>query len=92
MCVYDIALHVETLLLGFSICTYVCICMRMYMCVHVCVYSACVYVCICMSVYMYAHTFICARVWVYICTRVGAFFVFVLSNLPTTCACITGVS
>ena len=46
-----------------------------------------------MSVYMYAYTFTYARVWVYICTRVGAFFEFVLSNdLSTTCACITGVS
>ena len=27
----------------------------------------------------------------YICTRVGAFCLFVLSNLSTTCACITGV-
>ena len=95
MCVYDIALHVEALLLGFSICTYLCICMRMYMCVHVCVYRCmctCVYMYICMSVYMYACTFICARLWVYICTRVGAFCLFVLSNLSTTCACITGVS
>ena len=41
---------------------------------------------------MYAYTFIYARVWVYICTRVGAFCLFVLSNLSTTCACITGVS
>ena len=32
-----------------------------------------------MSVYMYAHTFICARVWAYICTRVGAFCLFVVS-------------
>ena len=32
------------------------------------------------------------NVWVYICTRVGAFCLFVLSNLSTTCACITGVS
>ena len=44
-----------------------------------------------MSVYMYAYTIIYARVWVYICTRVGAFGLFVLSNLSTTCACITGV-
>ena len=28
----------------------------------------------------------------YICTRVGAFCLFVLSNLSATCACITGVS
>ena len=63
--------------------------------VHVCVYR-CMYICmymyICMSVYMYASTFIYAHVWVYICTRVGAFSLFVLSNLSTTCACITGVS
>jgi len=95
MCVYDFALHVETLLLGFSICAYVCICMRMCMCVHVCVYRCmciCTYMYICMSVYMYAYTFIYVRMWVYICTRVGAFCLFVLSNLSTTCACITGVS
>jgi len=48
--VYNIAGHVEALLLGLSMCVYVCICMRMYMCVHVCVYSACVYVCICIYV------------------------------------------
>ena len=81
-------------MLGFSICTYVCICMRMYMCVYVCVYRCmriCVYMYICMSVYMYARTFICARLWVYICTRVGTFCLFVLSNLYTTCACITQV-
>jgi len=71
MCVYDIAWHVEALLLRFSICTY------MY---------------ICMSVYMYAYTVIYARVWVYICTRVDVFWLFVLSNLSITCACITGVS
>ena len=81
--------------LRFSICAYVCICMRMYMCVHECVYRCmciCMYMYICMSVSMYAYTFIYARVWVYICTRVGAFGLFVLSNLSTTCACITGVS
>jgi len=50
--------------------------------------SICIYVCL----YMYAYTFTYARMWVYICTRVGAFCLFVLSNLSTTCACITGVS
>jgi len=34
-----------------------------------------------------AHT----RHRVYICTRVYAFCLFVLSNLSTTCVCITGV-
>jgi len=97
MCVYDIAWHVtvEALLLRFSICAYVCIWIRMYMCVHVCVYRCiciCTYMYICMSVYMYAYTFIYARVWVYIYTRVGAFCLCVLSNLSTTCACITGAS
>jgi len=65
------------------------------MCVHVCVYRCmCICVCmfICMSVYMYSYTFTYARVWVYICTRVGAFCLFVLSNLSDTCACITGFS
>jgi len=47
---------------------------------------------ICMFVYMYAYTFVYAHMWVYICTRVGAFCLFILSNLSTTCACITGVS
>ena len=40
---------------------------------------------------MYAYTFICARVWGYICTRVGAFCLFVLFNPSTTCVCNTGV-
>ena len=69
--------------------------MHIYMCVHVCV---CVCTCICMciyvcvSVYMYAYPCcIYTRVWVYICTRVGAFCLFVLSNPSTTCVCITGV-
>jgi len=56
---------------------------------------------ICMSVY--AYTFIYARVWVYICTRVGAFCLFVLSNLSTSmrvyhrcfltlaCVCVGGL-
>jgi len=77
----------EALLLRFSICTYVCICMHMYMCVHICVYRCmciCMYMYICMSVYMYAYTFIYMHVWVYIYTRVGAFCLFVLSNLSTT--------
>ena len=80
-------------MLRFSICAYVCTCMRMYMCVHSCMYRCmciCMYMYICMSVCMYAYTFMYARVWVYICNRVGAFCLFVLSNLSTTCACITG--
>jgi len=95
MCIYDIAWHVEALLLRFSICAYVCICMPMYMCVHVCVYRCmciCMYMYMCMSVYMYSYTFIYTCVWVYICTRVGAFCLFVLSNISATCACVTGVS
>jgi len=82
----------------FSVCTYVCICMCMYMCLHVCVY-VCVHVYMYVYVYVYIcaylfwwNTFIYTRVWVYICTCVGAFCLFVLSNLSATCACITGVS
>ena len=93
MFVHDIAWHVEALLLRFTVCAYVCICMRMYMCVHVCVYRCmciCMYMYICMSVYIYAYTYIYALAWVFIYTRVGAFCLFVLSNLSTTCACITG--
>jgi len=81
-------------LLRISICAYVCIYMHMYMCVHVCVYVCmciCVYMYVCVSVYMYAYTCIYTRVWMYICTRVGALCLFVLSNLSTTCVCITGV-
>ena len=50
----------------------VCICVCMYVCiVHVYMY---VYVYIqCMSVCIHAYTFKYAHVWVYICTRVGAF-------------------
>jgi len=66
MCVYDIALHVEALLLGF-ICSYVCICMYMCMRVHVCAYSVCVYVCICiyvclcicMHIHLYTRASVC---------------------------------
>ena len=73
-------------------CAYACVCI---FCVHVCLYRCmfmCMYMYICMPVYMYAYKFIYARVWVYICTRVGTFCLFVMSNLSTTCACITGVS
>ena len=56
-----------------------------FLCVCVCMY-------VCISVYMCACAFVCARMWMYVCTRVGAFCLFVLSNLSTTCACITGVS
>jgi len=51
--------------------------MHVYVYVYVCVY---VFIHMCMSVYMYSYTFIYARVCVYICTRVGAFCLFVLSN------------
>ena len=61
---------------------YVCLCMRVYVHVYMYVY---IYMYV---VYMYAYTIMYARVWVYICTRVGAFCLFVLSNLSTTCACI----
>ena len=45
-----------------------------------------------MSVYMYAYKVTYARVWVYVCTRVGTFFLFVLSSLSTTCQCMPGIS
>jgi len=64
----------------------VCACMRVY--VHVYMY---VYVYMYVCVYVYIYIYIRVRV-VYICTRVGAFCLFVMSNLFTTCACITGVS
>jgi len=82
MSVYDIAWHDEVLLLRFSICAYVYICMRMYMCVQVCVYwcmCTCMYMYICM--YMYAYLFIYTRMWVCICTRVGALFIYTIQPL-----------
>ena len=63
MCVYDIAWHVEVLLLGFSICTYVGMCMCLYVFVHVCVYSACVYVCICINVCLWTCMHIHLYAW-----------------------------
>jgi len=69
---------------------YICVHMHAYWYVcELCVYRCmciCMYMYICMSVYIYARTFIYTRVWVYICTRVGAFCLFVLSNPSTTCA------
>jgi len=68
--------------------------MHMYMCVHACVYMCmfiCMYMYICVSVCMYAYTGIYTRVWVYICTRVGVFCLFLLSNPSSTCVCLTGV-
>ena len=97
MCVYDIAWHVQALLLGLSVhtCAYACVC------ICVCMYECIVHVYMYVYVYMYVCVYVCiyiiyVRVWLYICTRVGAFCLFVLSNLSsnlsTTCACITGVS
>jgi len=82
------------------VCVYrcMCICMYMYICMSVSMY---VYIHLGDHYWSshwfsnkqhYLSTFIYARVWVYICTRVGAFCLCVLSNLSTTCACITGVS
>jgi len=72
-------------------CAYACIsiCVCMYACICACV--SCVYMYICMFVYMYAYTFIYTRVWVYICTRVGASRLFVLSNFSTTCVRVSQV-
>ena len=44
----------------------------LYVCVYRCMFI-CMYMYMCMSVCMYLYTFIYTRVWVYICTRVGAF-------------------
>jgi len=66
-------------------CACMCICVCMYACICACAY-ACIFIYV--SVYMYAYTCICTRVWVYICTRVDAFGLFVLSDPSTTCVCI----
>jgi len=65
---------------------YVCACMRVRVNVHMYIY---VNMCVC--VYVYAYTCTYKREWVYICTRVGFFCLFVLSNLSSTCVYITGV-
>ena len=72
-------------------CAYACVCVCVCMCACM---GACVCVCmyLCISVYMCACAFVCVRMWMYVYTRVGAFCLFVLSNLSTTCMCITGVS
>jgi len=90
MCVYDIALHVETLLLGVSICAYVCICMRMCMCVHVCVYNACVvYVCIyiCIHAHVGVHMYSCRRI-LFICTVQSLYYMRVYHRCFWTLACV----
>ena len=61
------------------VCAYMRVQVHVYLYVYVYMY-VCVHVC-CTSIY--------TRVWVYICTRVGAYCLFVLSNLFTTCACIS---
>jgi len=58
--------------------------------VYVCM-CICMFMYVCVSVYTYVYTCIYTRVWVYICTCVGAFCLFVLSNLSTICVCIRGV-
>jgi len=100
MCVYDITWRVEVLFLGFSICAYVCICMRMYMCVHVCVYSACVYVCICIYVclwyvciYIYIRARVCAHMHsrrriLFICTVQSLYYMRVYHRCFLTLACV----
>jgi len=101
MCVYDIAWLVEALLLRFSICAYVYIFMRMYMCVHVCVYMCmciCMYMYICMSVYMYAYKFYirtrvgvhmhsCRRIF-FICTVQSLYYMPVYARYFWTLACV----
>ena len=93
-CVYASMILLDTLrrcywdFLSVHACAYACICV--YVCVYECM-CMCVCMYLCISVYMCVCAFICARVLVYISTRVGAFCLLVLSNLSTTCACITGV-
>ena len=85
-------------------CAYVCICMRMYMCVHVCVYSACVYVCICIYVCLCIcmHITIRARVGVHMhscrhilffCTVQSLYYMRVYHRcfLTLVCVCVGGL-
>ena len=72
---------------------YVCICAYVYVCI-------CTYACLRNnSVYMYAFPFIYTHVWVYICTRVGVFCLFLCQSLYymrvyqrclLTAACVRG--
>jgi len=96
---------VEALLLRFSICAYVCICMRMYMCVHVCVYSACAYVCICIYVclctctHIHLYTRACGvhmhsyRRNLFICTVQSLYYMHVYYRcfLTPACVCLWGL-
>ena len=66
----------------------ICVCM---MRVYVHVHMSSMYIHIYVSVYMHAYTCVCTCVWMYICTLVGAFCLFVLSSPSTTCVCITGI-
>ena len=105
MCVYDIAWHVEALLLRFSICAYVCICMRLYMCVDVCVYMCmciCMYMYICMSVNVCIYIYMRARVGVhmhscrrilFICTVQSLYYMRVHHRcfITPACVCVKGL-
>jgi len=105
MCVYDIAWHVEMLLLGFSICTYVsyaciCICVRMYVCiVHVYMYVyVYMYVCVHVCIYIYlrarvgVHMHSCRRI-LFICTVQSLYYMRVYHRcfLTLACVCVRGL-
>ena len=86
---------------GFSVCTCVCICMRMCVCVHVCVYGcmcvcACMYVCIsvfyvCMCICVRAHVDVrmhsCRRI-LSICTVQSLYYMRVYQRVFLTLACV----
>ena len=59
-------------------------------------FSICAYVCIFMRMYMCVHVCVymcmCICICIYVCTRVGSFFLFVLSSLSTICRCMPGIS
>ena len=80
MCVYDIAWHVEALLLRFSMHAYVYVCACMRVCVHVHMYVyVCMRVCVYVCIYMYIHT----RVGVHMCRRIFVYLYCPISPLHT---------
>ena len=63
----------------------ICICVCMYACICACVYvCVCIYVCLCICMHIHLYTPACECKY----ALLGAFCLFVLSNLSNTCACV----
>jgi len=82
---WGVVAEIFCLCIGVHIHAYVCVCACMRVCVHVHMF---VHACMCVCVYVYIYMYIHTRVGVHMqsCRRI-----LLLSNLSTTCVCITGV-